>query len=151
MTGGTSSESPVLRADRPQALNPEPKGEAKNHSLFSMAGASNIPLGIALLGTALGLSAVVPSDDIGPELHGKCSYGEPDSAIQSPCSNVTVNLLDEDGKIATSASTNRYGIFRFYIPDGQSYYVQVLDRKGRKATTQFKAGRSKIVSLFLKP
>ena len=106
---------------------------------------------IALAGTAIGLGKIFQTAEVRTDLNGTCVYGEPESPVMSPCVNVTVNLINEESRISASSSTNQKGDFRFYIPSGQSYFVQVIDRKGRSASTKIKAGRSQFVSLFLKP
>lgn len=107
--------------------------------------------GAALVGAIMGLSKVFKSNEPRNDLRGSCLYGDPDAPATSPCINVRVNLLGENKDILTSSSTNQYGQFRFYIPVNASYYVQIIDRKGRSSLTQVKLGRSEYIALFLKP
>ncbi len=141
----------VHRTDKPLALNPSLRDKIDNSGVLAAASVGGFA-GIALLGLLAGRSATMPlSPQYGPELYGRCVYGEPSNPISSPCVNITVNLLGNEKEVLATASTDRHGDFRFYIPQGQTYYVQVIDRKGRSSSTSIKVGRSQFISLYLKP
>lgn len=152
------TESP----EKPLPLNPEtrknvkpistpilPLADSRTDSAVASEGSEALAA-IALVGMAVGISQVYREHGYNSDLNGSCAYGEPDSTVQSPCRLATVNLLDEKNGIAASSSTNQQGQFRFFIPEGQTFFVQIVDRKGRSATTKMKVGRSDFVSLFLK-
>jgi hypothetical protein len=145
----------VTESEKPKALNPEMRKAAPGSAGYSVipsagAGAEAIAA-VVLVGTIMGISKVFRAPEEVQDLVGTCVYGEPASAIVSPCVNVTVHLLDSEKAVVASSSTNKAGDFRFYIPSGRSYFVQVTDRKGRTAATTMTVGRGQAVSLFLKP
>ncbi len=135
----------------PVALNPEQNTATQgSHWLMPADGGSAVAT-VALVGAVLGISKVFQTKEERNELNGKCVYGEPDSPMVSPCINVRVNLMENGQTVSAFSSTNRQGDFRFSIPTGKSYFVQVVDRKGRTTATPMKVGKSSIVSLYLKP
>ncbi len=141
--------SQLSKIDQPQALNPEFRDTSNRIVLNSYGDAAVMEL--ALIGTIIGIGKILQTPEIKTDLNGNCVYWAPDSLISSPCNNVTVNLLDHEKKIVTTSSTNYNGDFRFYIPAGKSYFVELVDRKGRTAATNVKVGRSELVSLTLRP
>lgn len=133
-------------------MTPEPRKDPGYSPLILLTGSGpEAATGAALVGALVGISKIFETREVRTDMNGSCSYGEPESPMISPCVNVRVNLLDQKKNIVTTSTTNQYGDFRFYIPNGQSYLVQVIDRKGRTAYTTRQVGRSQMVSLFLKP
>lgn len=154
--GTQSSISDISQKfDQPKALSPEDKPNTPNTTYLPLmivpGGGGEALAAIALVGTITGISKVFKKDEKKTDLSGSCYYGDPESPAQSPCINVTVNLLNKENEISASSSTNRQGQFRFYMPVGQSYFIQVIDRKGRTASTQTMLGRAEYVALYLKP
>lgn len=98
-----------------------------------------------------GAARILKAKEARTDLRGNCSYGEADKPITSPCIHVTANLLDEAKKKIASTETNENGEFRFFIPSGKTYYVQVMDRKDRASYVNKKVGRGDSVSILLKP
>lgn len=143
----------ATESEKPKALNPEVRKTAPGFAGYTVlpGGGAEAIAAVVLVGTIVGLSKVFRAPEEVQDLVGACVYGEPDSAIVSPCVNVTVHLLDSEKVVVASSSTNKAGDFRFYIPSGRSYFVQVTDRKGRTAATTMTVGRGQAVSLFLKP
>lgn len=153
----TSAETSILEAgsktDLPYPMDPEARTSKVYTPLYPLAlMGKEFALSAAVVEAARGLSKVGKTQNPRTDLNGNCVYGEPDNpAMVSPCVNVTVQLLQGDQKVLASTMTNRSGDFRFFIPSGESYTVQVLDKKGRMAKVPKTVGRSEYVSIFLKP
>lgn len=139
----------VVIPEKPYGLTPE-----KNDSTpFSLPGGSGqgAAEGAIFIGAAMALSAVLPSNSQREDLRGSCLYGDSiNLAMSSPCFRVTASLIDEEKNVHAKTETDENGRFRFYIPKGQFFYVQVTDRRGRTSTPSKKAGQGDIVSIFLK-
>lgn len=153
--------TPVYAHQNPQALTPQvltAEGRIEGHrgpfpdygGIIWLDGNSAI-LYTIVKGLIEGFGRIGQSKEPRDDLRGNCIYGTEDNMIRSPCIQATANLLDEKNQIVASSSTNENGDFRFYIPYGKTYYVQMVDRKGRTALLDKKVGRGNFVSLLLKP
>lgn len=153
--GSFSSGNPneVQRKELPRPLSPEARKNSGYNPTISLSGVgTEAAIGAVLLGTLAGIGAITASPEKRTDLRGTCLYGDAATpAIATPCIHVTVNLLMETNKIVSSTTTNENGDFRFFIPSDESYWVQVIDRKGRNASLNKRVGRSDIISIFLKP
>lgn len=145
----------VYAQQTPQALTPE--GRIEGHTpvgtydgILWLDGTTAIVYTV-VKGLIEGFANIAQSKEPRNDLRGNCIYGTEDNMIRSPCIQVTANLLDEKNQIVASSSTNENGEFRFYIPYGKTYSVQMVDRKGRNVNLDKKVGRGNFVSLLLKP
>lgn len=145
-----AAQTMAAKEEQPHSLDPEGRVEGQQALLSNNSGASAV-YDVLLFGLINGMAKIFPSKDKRDDLRGNCSYGEEDKAIRSACNHVKVELLEEAKKKVVSAETNENGDFRFFIPQGKTYYVQVSDRKGRTAYVDKKVGRSDWVSILLKP
>jgi hypothetical protein len=139
--------------DIPYALAPEAREKVERDSGLSGSG-RDAAASAALFG--LGYMFYNPLKDYGAktknDLIGTCLYGDPGKpSLATQCINVAVHLLDEQGKVAATSATNENGDFRFFIPDGRRYLIQIVDRKGRVASSSKTITRSDRVTIFLKP
>ncbi len=145
-----STSSKAEAQEVPRGLTPE-RFENTPFSLASGAG-GDAAVSATFMGAAMLLGTVLHSESPREDLRGTCQYGDSNNlALTSPCMHVLVNLIDADKNIQASTKTNENGHFRFYIPKGKSFLLQVLDRKGRTAIINDKAGRGDVVSVLIKP
>jgi len=149
----SGNQNEVQRKELPRPLSPEVRKNSGYNPAISLSGVGpEAAIGAVLFGTLAGIGAITASPDKRTDLRGTCLYGDANTpAMASPCIHVTVNLLTEADKIVSSTTTNENGDFRFFVPSDESYLVQVIDRKGRIASLNKRAGRSDIISIFLKP
>lgn len=142
------------KPDKPEAISPDwQRTKSLKYVPFNFTTGKEIEALIAVTSTGalFGASQVFKSPESRKDLNGSCTYGDPNSAMQTNCINVTVNLLNDKKEIEATATTNREGQFRFYIPIDKKYFVQVIDKKGRSALTESQLGRSEFIALYLKP
>ena len=134
----------------PHELTPEGRVDG-NIPPYSVVGNENAIHSTILYGILDGIVRISKAHETRTDLRGNCSYGEEDKPIRMTCNNAKANLLNDEKKVLVSTTTNENGNFRFFIPVGKSYFIQVVDRKGRTATIDKKVGRGNIVQLLLKP
>ncbi|HEX7673812.1 MAG TPA: hypothetical protein VF412_06565 [Bdellovibrio sp.] len=109
----------------------------------------------ALYGAVEGIAKVISNSDTKSAhyISGTCYYGEEEKQFAtSPCSRVTVRLLDiASEKELAKILTTETGSFKFYVPSNKSYRLQVVDRRGRSAYLKQQVSRAETVSIYLKP
>lgn len=135
----------------PKSLSARDREGERYHPNIIVEGSGESTLAAAVLLGAISGAFFSKNANLS-ELTGTCHYGDPElPAISSPCVHSKVQLLDDQGQIAATSNCNENGEFRFSIPTGQSYFVKVLDQKGRSSMIDKKFGGQSRVSIFLKP